>query len=466
MSTLRPTRHPARKSWRQLRLAGAFCLLSSPTLASAQALDRQYAVIRLETSEEESGASGINSLSQVAAVVSGNPYIEPCVWERGRYKRIGDTSGYNAGALDVSDAGVVVGFFEQADWHAVPFVWTRRSGGTIALPYLDGYDHGSANAVNNAGVIVGINRQYDTGAARAVQWVDGVVMELPNWGTWGGEAADINEAGWIVGWLIDQDERWQPVLWHDGIITELGALSEYSQRGEATGLNDVGQVTGWSRAGGYDHAFLWQDGEMVDIHDPPGSWYDNSYARAINNQTEIVGMLSDYPAGTAFIWCQERGMEELVTYLPPSAHWTNLDQAWDINDFGQIVGWGSRYDTTPWEHGYLMTPVYPTFTLDQPSPGVAGEVNMITARNLMPGAKVYFAYSTAGGGAIIPKCDIVEAALQIDDPMVAGTAIANANGVARLTGKVPSKWSGQEVLIQALIPSECDISNLIVVAFE
>ncbi|NOG54010.1 MAG: hypothetical protein HND57_06725 [Planctomycetes bacterium] len=432
--------------------------------AAANADD--YAILRIDTVEEVSGGSAINALAEVSGVAIVSDFAEPLLWKRGQLMLLGSGGGLDADAEDINDLGVAVGFYEQADWHAVPFVWTRRSGSMIPLPYLNGYDDGRANAANNAGMIVGINRVYGVGTSRAVKWVEGNVSELPNWGMWGGEAKDINESGSIVGWLIDQDEHWQPVLWHDGLITKLGMLWEYGLRGEATGVNDVGQVTGFSDARGGSHAFVWQDGEMFDIHEPRGSWYDHSYAWAINNSSVIVGMLSDYPAGTAFIWTQDRGMEELVDYLPPRTLWTNLDQAKDSNDFGQIVGFGRRSDASQWGHGFLMTPVYPTFTLDQPSPGIAGEVNTITARNLTPGTEVYFVYSTAGGGAIIPKCEIVEAALQIDDPMVAGTAIANANGVARLTGKVPSKWSGQEVLIQALIPSECDISNLIVVAFE
>ena len=203
---------------------------------------------------------------------------------------------------------------------------------------------------------------------------------------------------------------------------------------------------------------------MVDIHNPYLGWV-TSLAWAINDNSEVVGALAQYGTFSAFLWQPGSEMIELSTCLPPQSNWTKLDDARDINDFGQIVGYGRRSDASNWGHGYLMTPVYPTFTLDQPLPGIAGEVNTITARNLTPGTKVYFAYSTTGGGAIIPACDIIQAALQIEDPLTAGIAVANENGVARLTGKVPSKWAGQEVLMQAVIVGDCEISNLIVQKF-
>ncbi|NOG54835.1 MAG: hypothetical protein HND57_11000 [Planctomycetes bacterium] len=243
-------------------------------------------------------------------------------------------------------------------------------------------------------------------------------------------------------------------------------LGSFGRDGKAYAVSDSGQIAGYSRAPLDEHAFLWQDGEMFDIHDHP--WLA-SYANGISNNGEVVGVLieSDYdPDVTAFLWRDGDGMLELRNMLPPKSAWTNLRQALDINDFGQIVGYGYRSDRNSYNHGFLMTPVYPTFTLDQPTPGTAGVVNTITARNLTPGSRVYFIYGMVGGGSIIPRCEIVEAALQIDDPVIAGTAIANANGVATLVGKVPSKWAGQDVLIQGLVSSECDISNLVVVKFE
>ncbi|MBL1217918.1 MAG: hypothetical protein D8M59_10535 [Planctomycetes bacterium] len=426
----------------------------------------EYAIIQLETTEKWSFGESINSLGLVCGAASGDPLAAPIVWERDNYLKLGNLGGNDSTAQAISDSGVVVGYSGYPDFREIPFVWIQGRGDWMALPMPDGYDVGRANGVNEHNQAVGFCRHFELGDSTAVTWTSGQVNELPGLGGWGSAAADISDSGWIVGWAVDDQLTRQAVLWtSQSTIVVLGTLGGWWSVGTAYGVNDFGQITGFSEASVDEHAFLWQDGEMFDIHDHP---WDTSIAFGIANTGEVVGTLikSSYGEWTAFLWRDGSGMLELRNMLPPNSNWTNLEQALDINEFGQIVGYGFRSDRNSYNHGFLMTPIYPTFTLDQPSPGVAGEVNTITARNLTPGAKVYLIYGMVGGGSIIPRCEIVEAALQIDDPVIAGTAIANANGIATLVGKVPSKWAGQEVLIQGLVSSECDISNLIVVKFE
>ena len=49
----------------------------------------------------------------------------------------------------------------------------------------------------------------------------------------------------------------------------------------AYGLNDAGQVVGWSEAVDGNHAFLWDDGQMIDL--------GSGTAVDINNAGQIVG---------------------------------------------------------------------------------------------------------------------------------------------------------------------------------
>jgi probable HAF family extracellular repeat protein len=73
-------------------------------------------------------------------------------------------------------------------------------------------------------------------------------------------------------------------------MTDLGALLIYSSS-EAHGMNDAGQVVGFSYATGApyyeEHPFLYSGGELIDLgtlggHDA-GAW-------AINNRAQIVGV--------------------------------------------------------------------------------------------------------------------------------------------------------------------------------
>ena len=96
-----------------------------------------------------------------------------------------------------------------------------------------------------------------------------------------GKAADINNAGQVAGaW---ESTRGYPVaaLWDAAHgVRELGVLPG-GIFSAAYGLNDVGQVVGWSESFDGNHAFLWDDGQMIDL--------GCGVAADINNAGQIVG---------------------------------------------------------------------------------------------------------------------------------------------------------------------------------
>ena len=70
-------------------------------------------------------------------------------------------------------------------------------------------------------------------------------------------------------------------------MTELAGFP-LSGPSEATGINDVGAVTGTVYLEGLGHAFLWADGKGVrDLGVLPGK--RGSYALGINNRGDVVG---------------------------------------------------------------------------------------------------------------------------------------------------------------------------------
>jgi hypothetical protein len=104
--------------------------------------------------------------------------------------------------------------------------------------------------------------------------------------------------------------------------------------------------------------------------------------------------------------------------------------------------------------------------LSAPLPGVAGEANSLTITNVTPGQRVYFYYSLHGGGTRIPGCDLQQNALQLDNPKPIGSSIADENGIATISKNVPIAARNQWILIQAVVPGECAISQLVVKRFE
>ena len=111
--------------------------------------------------------------------------------------------------------------------------------------------------------------------------------------------------------------------------------------GAATGINNVGQIAGWSASaeGAILHAFLYSNGNLNDIGVLPGG--NASAANAINCKGQVVGISIDSAAGglgTAFTY--SNGVVASLGTLPGA----QASAALAINCAGQIVG--SSGDTT------------------------------------------------------------------------------------------------------------------------
>ena len=96
-------------------------------------------------------------------------------------------------------------------------------------------------------------------------------------------------------------------LWSDGATIDLGTLPG-GTLSMATGINDRGDIVGWSTYGGtgYSHAFLWSDGVMIDLGTLGGT---TSQANDINNHGVIVGWsyTADNVNYEATVWTPVRG---------------------------------------------------------------------------------------------------------------------------------------------------------------
>lgn len=105
-----------------------------------------------------------------------------------------------------------------------------------------------------------------------------------------------------------------------------------------------------------------------------------------------------------------------------------------------------------------------SLTLADPTPGLAGQNNTLTASNATPGNRVTFIYGFTGGAAAVPGCP--GTFVDIERPTVAGHATADATGVAAFNAFVPEAARGILVHLQAVEQTTCQTSNRVLFQFQ
>jgi probable HAF family extracellular repeat protein len=194
------------------------------------------------------------------------------------------------------------------------------------------------NALNDSGVAVGGAMTGD-GQLHAFQYGSGTMVDLGTLpgGTWS-TAYAVNNLGVIAGTSDAADRSFRAVRWDTTGIHPLGTLG--GANSYAFAINSAGQIAGSSTsASGYLHAFLYTiSGGMADLGTLGGT---SSYAYAINNSGDVVGY-SFTPRDSsshATLW-RDGTLLDLNSLIAPSGSWV-LNEAYGINDSGQIVGAGT-----------------------------------------------------------------------------------------------------------------------------
>jgi probable HAF family extracellular repeat protein len=197
--------------------------------------------------------------------------------------------------------------------------------------------------INEAGVIVG-----DSNRAFRYEPGTGYVELAALSGSTSANASAINENDWVAGSSsaeispgLNQTRGtvWKP----DGTLINLGILDIPGQddtTSVAFGVNDNNEVVGYfGNPTAFSHAFYWNEvSGIVDLGAPGGR---SSFANDINNSGDIVGYASfaTGPLQRAYLW---RGgvAYDLNQFLPPGSGW-QLNEAYGINELGDIVGRGT-----------------------------------------------------------------------------------------------------------------------------
>ncbi len=216
-----------------------------------------------------SQASGINNSGKIAGTSfeSSNTVYAPhaTVWSPATSI---DTTQERTLAYDVNNAGVVVGTaFGSNGENAV--IWSgsqRRS-----LPNLAGATAVSGLRINDEGLIIGTTFISGPSAHdpfldhnQATVWDGSAAAALPSLGGLDSVAIGLNNLGQVVGWSSNVAGGAHATLWNGTAPVDLNSFMSSSQRSagwtllEATAINNLGWIVGdaVNRATGQDSAFL------------------------------------------------------------------------------------------------------------------------------------------------------------------------------------------------------------------
>ena len=189
-------------------------------------------------------------------------------------------------------------------------------------------------------------------------------------------------------------------------MTDMGTLG--GSESHATGINDSGQVVGWSyTASGAKHAFLFSNGQMTDLGALPGG--GESCAYGINDQGRVVGY--SYTAdGAEHVFLYSNGTMIDLGFLPGGRE----SWACGINDHGQVAGCSAMASGV--EHAYFLDTgiaAPPSIGSLSVSPGTVtrGDGVTLTANDANDSngtvVKVEFYRDVNGNGVIDPGTDVL-----------------------------------------------------------
>jgi probable HAF family extracellular repeat protein len=254
------------------------------------------------------------------------------------YTKLGTLGGTQSAAFGVNAAGQVVGWAQiTGDQARHAFLWDQ--GKMTDLGLLTGDQESTARAINDNGLVVGTSERdihAGSGTFHAFVYSNGKLTALPDLGGKQSWAADVNNAGTIVGYAYNAAGAEIAAFWKGGVPTNIGQHSK-AGRQRVYGVNDQGVMVGWqynAGSGSPNDAFRY-DGKTWTIIGGQGGPWQNAEAYAINASGVAVG-LSAFPSGNwrAAKWSAGASSATDCGKLP-GFDYTEL---YDVNSAGVAVG--------------------------------------------------------------------------------------------------------------------------------
>ncbi|MBP9760768.1 MAG: hypothetical protein KBD15_00815 [Candidatus Magasanikbacteria bacterium] len=286
----------------------------------------------------------INNVGQVVgmSLVTGKNASHPFLWENGVLKDIGTLRGGDLGggmALDINDAGTIVGFSAVS-----------ASSDNTYLFYYDAT--GIHSLAMGGGGPIRLNSRGDISFIKTVNdaTIQGGVIRDGKRTLYNEEVAGVTPEGIVVKEIAKTPSTYDIVLSSGNINTPI-VFDPSAPNHRVQGVNDKGDIIGYAETPGTAvHGFLYTNGTFVDLG-------EGVKPIALNNiQDVLVEKVLTFPSGGRAmgpaLW-RNGEFFPLLDLLPPGTPWADIT-ATDINDLGQIVGFGSTSELEG-KQGFIMT---------------------------------------------------------------------------------------------------------------
>lgn len=286
--------------------------------------------------------------------------FQPFLWENGIITSLNDGSFARGSAAHINNNGEIVGSIPSEGSVAQRgFHWSSGVL-TILEPPSGSSDHFTeAQGINDSGQIIGSAAVNGPNGFEAFIWQAGSaspVVNLPQiTGTGNGFYAGhkINNNGQITGFYDSNLDPWFPwrgYTFVDGESVDVGTLGDDASFVEAWGINDAGNIVGYSDTNFFldTRAFLLNESGMINLGTLEGG--DFSSAFEVNNHDWVVGDARNAEGQLrAFLW-RNGEMIDLNHLIAPDSGWV-LERGRSISDTGFIVGLGRKDGE---QRGFLM----------------------------------------------------------------------------------------------------------------
>jgi len=335
-------------------------------LASGAANAVQFNMVVLDSLGGDSGAYGMNESGQIVgnAYNSATGVTEAVVWNSGVVMSL----GVEGIARAVNNSGTVVGengnnATKNNTGDGRAYKWDSING-YQDLGDLNG-SYAGAWGINESGVITGnsYTNYSDFGLLQmhAFRWDAGTMSDLapPNSTAGYSRGMAINDSGTVVGRAsldtFTNSDKFMAQWDASDTFTHFTGPYNYSSGRD---INNAGVSVGLSKdINGDDRASIWSASGSITVFDTFGG--DRSLFNAINEAGIAVGFAKD--AGDikrAMITLDGTTLVDLNTLVNLSGTgFLTLNEATDINEFGEIVGIGTRSDGSVGAFALTAVPV-------------------------------------------------------------------------------------------------------------